>query len=103
MEEIEKDINRKKGIEKPNLVDIYVNNSKPINVDYLPDDVIDVLKKIDIKKLNRIKNFRNTVAHKWDYQKVLEKELKVKRQQLNTTLKELCLETINHLAGLSLK
>jgi len=69
----------------------------------LPDDVIDVLKKIDIKKLNRIKDFRNAVAHKWDYQKVLEKELKVKRQQLNTTLKELCIETINHLAGLSLK
>jgi hypothetical protein len=78
--------------------------------DYLPDDIVGFIKKIDINDLEKIRDLRNCVSHSWNPENDIITNLhkwypnsKTKKVELDMKVRKLCINTINSLIGLNLK
>lgn len=91
--DIESEICKEKNIKTPPPLYLRFKNR-----DYLDDDIIDYLRLVDVRRLDKIRQMRNIVAHKWDYRDRIAKILGVKKSNLNYEVKQYCLVTLDCLS-----
>ena len=98
--DVNESINKKKGITKPIpdylSVTTAVKTHKRINNDYLSDEIFLIIKKVNLSNLEKIRNMRNIVAHKWDYQTEIAKFLNIKyKKELENKVRVFCSEILD--------
>jgi len=98
IENVNEIVNKKNGIAKPtpSYLSTAINPYKKINDDYLSDEIFSIVKKVNLTKLEKIREMRNIVAHKWDYQTGIAKSLNVKqKRQLENKVKLFCRDVLD--------
>jgi hypothetical protein len=103
MKSIEDELNRKEGIKPPSNFPAVITLEKTPDPDYLPDDIVDFLKRINIREIKKIVELRNIVSHNWGPEESIAKKLQVKKSKLNPTVRALCLNAVNNLLELQIK
>ena len=98
IENINESLNKKNGIVKPVLpyMSTAVNPYKKKDNDYLSDEIFLIIKKVDLIKLEKIRQMRNIVAHKWDYQTEIAKLLNIRyKRELENKVRVFCSEVLD--------
>jgi hypothetical protein len=96
IERINEILNKRDGIEKPMWSNIYVANPEKKSQDYLSDELFVIVHKVDLSKLEKIRDMRNIVAHQWDYPQKIKTLLEIKNtNNLEDIVRTFCTKTLD--------